>query len=155
MTSSTFPSAVQTHVAMLPCSVRLITVPFPKSIVTIGTSRTLSQAGSNVWLMYWASSADENNTVLARRALVQQNCLSSCPIMWNKRTGFPDVFAASHAAANDACHLTSPALTVGLTASLPGRAAGPGFPGADARATTPLAGNSISPLRRSSTGADL
>src|SRR5687767_6345331 len=108
---------------MLPWSVRLITVPRPKSMVTIGTSRTLSHAGSNVSLMNLATSADENSTVLARRALVQQNCLSRCPIMWNSSTGFPDVVAASHALANDGCHLTSPGLTVGLSVLAAGRTA--------------------------------
>src|SRR5579859_8184680 len=102
---------------MLPCSVRLITLPLPKSMVTRGTSRTVSHAGSNDALMNWATSADENSTVLASRALVQQNCLSSCPIMWNSSTGLPDFLAASHALANDGCHFTSPGLTVGLSVS--------------------------------------
>src|SRR5262245_48806817 len=99
---------------MFPCNVRVILVPFPKSMLTMGTGRTLSQAGSNMSLICFATSVEENNTVLARRAFVQQNCLSSLPIMWNSSTGLPDFLAASHAAVNDSCHLTSPGFTVGL-----------------------------------------
>src|SRR5713226_5080763 len=130
---------------MLPCRVRRITFPLPKSIVTIGTSRTLSQAGSNVLLMNWATSADENSTVLARRAFVQQNCLSSSPIMWNSSTGFPDVLAASHAFANDGCHWTRPALTVGLVVSPTARADSRETSDGPDRGNTLLVGNSILP----------
>src|SRR5262245_45629846 len=100
---------------MLPCSVRFMTLPLPKSMVTMGTGRTISQAGSKARLMYWATSGEENNTVLARRALVQQNCLSSWPIMWKSNTGLPDFFAATQASAKFLCQFTSPALTVGLS----------------------------------------
>src|SRR5262245_40787423 len=106
-------------------------------MVTSGAGRTLSQAGSNVLLMYSATSLDENNTVLARRALVQQNCRSSCPIMWNNRTGLPDFWAAACASANDACHLTRPGATRGFSASAgSGAACGTG-----ARAAAPSRGS--------------
>src|SRR5579864_4737493 len=101
---------------MLPCSVRLMTLPLPKSMVTMGTGRTISQTGSKFKLIIWATSGEENNTVLAKRALVQQNCLSSWPIMWNSNTGLPDFFAAAQASAKLLCQFTSPALTVGLSA---------------------------------------
>src|SRR5262245_17873771 len=86
-------------------------------MVTSGAGRTLSQAGSNVLLMYSATSPDENSTVLARRAFVQQNCRSSCPIMWNIRTGLPDFWAAAWASATVGCHLTRPGATFGFSTS--------------------------------------
>ena len=100
---------------MLPCNVRVTTVPFPKSIRTIGAGRTDCHAASKFWLMNEATSSRENNTVLARRAFVQQNLSFKFPISWNKRTGFPVRRAATHASAIVACQLTSPGRTFGLS----------------------------------------
>src|SRR5262245_15740532 len=126
-TSYTLPSESQTDVATLPCRVRVTFTPLPKSMVTIGTGRTLTQTGSKPALTYSAMSGDENSTVLARRALVQQNCLSSCPIMWKTSTGLPDFLAAAQASANDGCHFTSPGATVGLSMSAFAGGAGAAF----------------------------
>src|ERR1043166_9525891 len=61
-----------------------------------------------------ATSALENNTALARRALVQQNWWSSWPIMWNTSTGFPDALAAAKAAWVVGCQRTLPGSTRGF-----------------------------------------
>src|SRR5262249_3590346 len=74
--------------------------------------------------------------------------------MWNRSTGLPDFFAASHAVAKDVCHLTSPALTVGFAGSAPTRGPAGCWPIPAARAATALVGNSIFPLPGSMTGAD-
>src|SRR5205085_2412730 len=99
---------------MLPCRVRVRTLPLPKSMRTIGTGRTLSQTGSKELLTNAATSARENNTVLARRAFVQQNWSSSLPIIWNSRTGFFDLLAAAQAARRLGCQRTLPGSTLGL-----------------------------------------
>src|SRR5438128_7313714 len=98
-------------------------------MVTSGAGRTLSHAGSNVALMYLATSVDENNTVLARRALVQQNCLSSWPIMWKSSTGLPDFCAAVWASANEECQFTNPGFTAGFSSAAVGTASGAGATG--------------------------
>src|SRR5437870_2358074 len=109
---------------MLPCRVRVRTLPLPKSMRTIGTGRTLSQTGSKYLLTNAATSSRENNTVLARRAFVQQNWSSSLPIIWNSRTGFFDLLAAAQAAARVGCQRTLPGSTFGLTNLSPVAAAG-------------------------------
>src|SRR5437899_1302028 len=100
---------------MLPCRVRVRTLPLPKSMRTIGTGRTLSQTGSKFLLTNAATSSRENNTVLARRAFVQQNWSSSLPIIWKSRTGFFDLLAAAQAALRVECQRTLPGSTFGLT----------------------------------------
>src|SRR5438445_7128752 len=128
---------------MLPCKVRVTTVPLPKSILTRGTGRTDSQALSKFWLMKPATSSRENNTVLAKRAFVQQNRWSSLPIIWNSNTGLPDFLAASQAAAKVACHRTLPGATRGLVAGAE-VARAPGAGAVLARAIS--VGSSIEPL---------
>src|SRR5262249_18543731 len=117
-------------------------------MLTIGTGRTLSQEGSNSSLICFATSAEGNNTVLARRAFVQPNFLASCPIIWNSSTGLPDFLAASQAAANDSRHLTSPGFTVGFAVSLSGVLAPrrDASAAAAAAATTVFVGNSTTRL---------
>src|SRR5579871_503290 len=61
-----------------------------------------------------ATSSLENNTVLAKRAFVQQNCSSSLPIIWNSNTGLPETRAALHAEMKSGCQLTRPAWTFGF-----------------------------------------
>ena len=81
---------MHTEVAMLPCRVRVTWMPLPKSMCTRGTGRTVSHAGSKWAEIKLATCSLENNTVLARRALVQQNRSSSLPIIWNSNTGLRD-----------------------------------------------------------------
>src|SRR5262249_12667057 len=127
---------------MLPCRVRVSTVPLPKSMRTIGTGRTLCQAGSKFLLMNSATSSRENNTVLARRAFVQQNWSSSLPIIWNKSTGFFDRAEGARASSRLAYQRTLPGWTVGLT-NLSAAGGGGGGTGAEALATRVLAAGSI------------
>src|SRR5258708_7060537 len=124
---------------MLPCSVRVSTVPLPKSIRMIGTGRTVSHTASKVWLTKAATSSRENNTVLAKRAFVQQNWSSSLPIIWKSRTGLPDLAEAAEAAAKLGCQGTLPGSTFGLTKPAAGA-------GADISLTTRSVGLSISAL---------
>src|SRR5579864_7975502 len=86
--------------------------------------------------MNCATSSRENNTVLARRAFVQQKRSSSLPIIWNSSTGLPDFREASQAAATLACQRTLPGSTFGLAASVAGA-------GAERSATTRAVGRSI------------
>src|SRR5207253_11049647 len=111
----------------------------PKSMRTIGTGRTLSQTGSKFLLTNRATSSRENNTVLARRAFVQQNWSSSLPIIWNSRTGFFDLLAAAQAAARVGCQRTLPGWTLGLTNLSPPVAAA----GAEALVTIVRTGGSM------------
>ena len=83
----------------------------------MGTARTVSQTGSKERLIAKATPSFENNTVLAKRAFVQQNCSSSLPIIWKSSTGLPDFADAVQASAKVACHLTLPGCTVGLAGS--------------------------------------
>src|SRR5436190_3666250 len=124
---------------MLPLSVRVSLTPVPKSMWIIGTGRTDSQAGSKLALMKPATSSFENNTVLARRAFVQQNWSSSLPIIWNSRTGFFDLLAAAQAAARVGCQRTLPGWTFGLTNLSPPVAAA----GAEALVTIVRTGGSM------------
>src|SRR5439155_20622644 len=147
--SSTRPSAVQTEVAMLPCSVRVNWMPLPKSMWTNGTGRTVCQTGSKFADIKAATCSLENNTVLARRAFVQENSASSLPIMWNSNTGLPDLPAAWQASANVACQCTLPGATRALTNALPGAATV-----TDWCWTTPRAGGSIVTVLAKSAGTD-
>src|SRR5207248_2038752 len=112
---------------------------------TIGTGRTLCQTGSKLPLTNAATSSRENNTVLARRAFVQQNWSSSLPIIWNKRTGFFDRAEAARASARLACQRTLPGWTFGLTnlSAAAGTGGGGGGTGAEPSATTALTGGSM------------
>src|SRR5437660_5572344 len=115
-------------------------VPPPKLIWIRGTRRTLSHAASKFWLMNRATSSFENNTVLAKRALVQQNCSSSLPIIWNSKTGLPETCEALQAAAKLGCQTTRPGAILGLSN---GSAAGAA---PDRAASTSLVGRSMTYL---------
>src|SRR5262245_4623328 len=100
---------------MLPCRVRVSTLPLPKSMWISGTGRTLTQTGSKFLLTKVATSGRENNTVLASLAFVQQNSSSSLPVIWNRRTGLPVFTAAARASSTVLCQTTLPGSTLGLT----------------------------------------
>src|SRR5262245_17057414 len=97
---------------MLPRSVRSSLWPLPKSTVTRGTGRALSQTHSNESDRKEATRGCEKSTLLAMRALVQQNSSSRRPRSWKSSTGFPELQAAAQAESKSECQRTSPGATV-------------------------------------------
>jgi hypothetical protein len=77
------------EMTVLPARVRTSDLPLPKSMVTLGTGRTVSQQATNFSLMVREISGSESNTALSVRAFVQQNSSSRRPKRWSKKIGLP------------------------------------------------------------------